>query len=189
MQVYLGMKLESLKKDKYYHIYNRGINGANIFSSDQNKEYFLQLYQKYLSNRISTFAYCLLKNHYHLAVRIDSDPKEVTQAFSNFFNAYAKAFNRAENRTGSLFEKHFKRIELDSEKYLQQLILYIHRNPQEHFGIPYEEFDYSSFEEIKKSKSNIVNHQEVLTLFDGKENFLAVHRNGTNGMHESLKLK
>lgn len=169
------MKLESLKKDKYYHIYNRGINGTNIFNSDRNRAYFLQLYKKYLDEKVSTFAYCLLKNHYHFAVRIDADPKEVIRSFSNLFNAYAKAFNKAENRTGSLFEKHFKRIELDSEKYLQQLILYIHRNPQEHFGISYQEFEFSSFQEIKKSNSNIVNHQETLTLFGGKENYLAVH--------------
>lgn len=170
------MKLESLKKDKYYHIYNRGINGTDIFTSDGNKEYFLQLYKKHLGEKVSTFAYCLLKNHYHLAIRIDSDPKEVTQSFSNFFNAYAKAFNKAENRTGSLFEKHFKRIELESEKYLQQLILYIHRNPQEHFGISPEEYQFSSFQEVKCERSNLVNRQEVLTLFGGKENFLVVHK-------------
>ena len=29
------MKLEVLEKDNYYHIYNRGINGAIIFYNDQ----------------------------------------------------------------------------------------------------------------------------------------------------------
>ncbi|MGB7786398.1 MAG: hypothetical protein WBL27_09880 [Salinimicrobium sp.] len=183
------MKLESLKQDKYYHIYNRGINGSNIFTSDRNREFFLQLYKKHVSGKITTFAYCLLNNHYHFAIRVDTDPKEVTQSFSNFFNAYAKAFNKAENRTGSLFEKHFKRVVLDSEKYLQQIILYIHKNPQEHFEILYEKYRFSSFQEIKNKASNIVNHQEVLTLFDGRENFLAVHRNGINEIDESLKIQ
>ncbi len=43
-------------------------------------------------------------------VRIVDDEKIVTQALSNLFNAYAKAFNKQQSRTGSLFEKHFKRI-------------------------------------------------------------------------------
>lgn len=29
------MKLETLEKGCYYHIYNRGINGCNIFSNEK----------------------------------------------------------------------------------------------------------------------------------------------------------
>jgi hypothetical protein len=30
------MKLEVLEKNCYYHIYNKGINGTNIFENDEN---------------------------------------------------------------------------------------------------------------------------------------------------------
>ena len=56
-----------------------------------------------------------MDNHYHLVIRLNDDGKIVTQAFSNFFNSYAKAFNKENGRTGSLFEKHFKRIKLNDD--------------------------------------------------------------------------
>ena len=132
------MKLEVLEKGCYYHIYNRGINSQNIFLSDENKIYFLKLLSKYLIKRIDIFAYCLMDNHFHLVLKVNEDEKLVTQAFSNFFNAYAKAFNKQNHRTGSLFEKHFKRIKLSDETYLRQLILYVHLNPKHHLDIPFE---------------------------------------------------
>jgi REP element-mobilizing transposase RayT len=88
------MKLEVLEKDCYYHIYNRGINGVNIFENEANKVYFLKQFSRYLSDKVSVLAYCLMNNHFHLLIRLDSEEKEVTQAFSNLFNSYAKAFNK-----------------------------------------------------------------------------------------------
>ena len=103
------MELEVLEQDKVYHIYNRGINSETIFTSDENKRYFLKPYLKYLENKADTFSYCLMDNHFHFVIRIINE-SEITQALSNLFNAYAKAFNKQNDRTGSLFEKHFKRI-------------------------------------------------------------------------------
>jgi len=58
--------------DTYYHIYNRGTNGENIFIQERNYEYFLKLYEKHISPIADTFAYCMLRNHFHIAVRIKS---------------------------------------------------------------------------------------------------------------------
>lgn len=106
------MKLELLENNCYYHIYNRGINSCFIFTNDENKSFFLRQFSKYLLGKVAVLAYCLMDNHFHLVIQLESDTMEVTQAFSNFFNSYAKAFNKQNNRTGSLFEKHFKRIKL-----------------------------------------------------------------------------
>lgn len=57
----------------YYHIYNRGTNGENIFVQERNYEYFLKLYEKHISPIADTFAYCMLRNHFHIAVRIKSE--------------------------------------------------------------------------------------------------------------------
>ena len=51
-----NMKLEILEKDCYYHIYNRGINGTNIFENDNNKIYFLKQLAKYSEGKMSIFA-------------------------------------------------------------------------------------------------------------------------------------
>jgi putative transposase len=79
------MKLEVLEKDCYYHIYNRGVNGTNIFENEANKLYFLKQLTKYLSDKISILAYCLMNNHFHLVIQLNSEEKEVIQSFSNLF--------------------------------------------------------------------------------------------------------
>jgi len=59
-----------LESGRMYHIYNRGINGANIFLKEENYNFFLTKYAHYLSDYVDTFAYCLLKNHFHLLIRV-----------------------------------------------------------------------------------------------------------------------
>ena len=88
------MKLEILEKDCFYHIYNRGINSTAIFLWDENKKYFLKLVSKYLSDNVEVYAYCLMDNLFHIVIKVIEEEKMVTQAFSNLFNSYAKAFNK-----------------------------------------------------------------------------------------------
>ena len=114
-------KSNSLQPGFYYHIYNRGNNGENIFIEERNYPYFLQLYTKYIVPITETYAYCLLRNHFHLLVRIKEQdcqsskdwqslrPSKTTpsRAFSNLFSTYTKAINKSCQRSGSLFEKPF----------------------------------------------------------------------------------
>ena len=64
------MKTIPLEYGKFYHIYNRGINGCNLFHENENYEHFLFLYDKYISPVANTFAWVLMKNHFHFLVRI-----------------------------------------------------------------------------------------------------------------------
>ncbi len=59
-----------LQYGQYYHIYNRGNNRENIFIEERNYRYFLKLYAKYIEPIAHTYAYCLLRNHFHFLVRI-----------------------------------------------------------------------------------------------------------------------
>ena len=179
------MKLEVLEKDRYYHIYNRGINGNNIFENDANKLYFLKQLAKYSGDKISIFAYCLMNNHFHLVIRLNVEEEEVTQAFSNLFNSYAKAFNKQTQRTGSLFEKHFKRINLKDENYLKQVIIYVHLNPKHHFDLDFKDFKFSSYQAFLSSKETKMERDEVLTLFDDLENFIFCHNQKNNLLNET----
>lgn len=179
------MKLETLDKDCYYHIYNRGINGTTIFASDSNKFYFLKQLGKYLENKISIFAYCLMNNHFHLVIRLNSEQNEVTQAFSNFFNSYAKAFNKQNSRTGSLFEKHFKRIKLKDENYLKQLILYVHLNPKHHFDLDFKTFRFSSYKAFLSDKETKIEREEVLNLFGDFNNFVFCHNQKNDFLNDT----
>ena len=63
----------------YYHIYNRGNNREDIFIQERNYRYFLRLYAKHIEPMADTYAYCLLRNHFHFLVRIkDLDGEDLT---------------------------------------------------------------------------------------------------------------
>ena len=62
--------MEPLEPGKYYHIYNRGINGCDLFLDENNYSHFLNLYEKYIDPIADTFAWVLMPNHFHLLVRI-----------------------------------------------------------------------------------------------------------------------
>jgi len=182
----------ALEPGKYYHIYNRGNNRENIFREERNYAYFLRLYAKYVEPVADTFAYCLLKNHFHFLVRIKTsrvletrevsiETREVLQQFSNLFNSYAKAINKAYNRTGRLFQERFGRIEVTSDRYFVALIRYIHRNPQKHgLATDFRDWPYSSYHAHLSGKPTRLKRDEVLAWFDGAEGFAQVHQSAAD---------
>ncbi|MCW1967462.1 MAG: transposase [Anaerolineae bacterium] len=111
-----------------YHLYNRGNNRQNIFFEQDNYLYFLRLLKTHLVlQNIDIVAYCLMPNHYHLLVKIDTDV--LSNAMHDLSVAYTKAINKRFNRTGSLFEGRFKAIMVDNDTYLTHLSRYLHLNP------------------------------------------------------------
>src|SRR4030043_1432911 len=115
----------ALKPGGYFHIFDRGVNRENIFLEERNYAYFLNLYIRHISPAAETFAYCLLRNHFHILVRIKTDAAaptaSVSKPFNNFLTAYAKAVNKAYGRTGALFQHHFNRIPVQSIRYFRML--------------------------------------------------------------------
>ena len=170
------MQYQPLLPDRCFHIYNRGNNGENIFLEEKNYPYFLDLMRKHLLPVGDILAYCMLKNHFHLLVRTKAEPleKNISKAFSNFFNAYAKAINKAYNRTGSLFQDRFKRILIEDEEYIINLVTYIHLNPERH-GIANDFRSYSSYKDYLGGKPSIVKKEHILSIFHSVENFKAIH--------------
>lgn len=61
---------EPLESGNFYHIYNHGVGGRDLFRKPDNYEYFLSLYDHYLSPVAETYAWVLMPNHFHLLVRI-----------------------------------------------------------------------------------------------------------------------
>jgi putative transposase len=59
-----------LEYGKYYHIFNRGNNREDIFKKDEDYQHFLELYAIYINTVADTFAWCLMRNHFHFLVRI-----------------------------------------------------------------------------------------------------------------------
>ena len=212
-----------LEFGNYYHIYNRGINGEDLFLINDNFVHFFRLYEKYIDPIAETYAWVLMKNHFHFLVRLkdyddvgffkplplnsdrsddsvrlrednkwkfvqdlsESDaggPDRVkkpnpSKQFSHLFNAYAKYFNKKHRRHGSLFERPFKRLLVDNEKYLKNLVVYIHQNPVYH-GFDDHIFDYpwSSYLTLVSVKPTKLSRKTVLGWFDDVGNFRETHK-------------
>ncbi|WP_185144733.1 hypothetical protein [Chryseobacterium sp. SC28] len=182
-----------LEAGKYYHIYNRGNNGQDIFFDIKNYTFFLNRYDQYLSPFCDTIAWVLLKNHFHILVyvkpfeEINLDKLEYTATefpkkidihlqFGHFFNSYAKAINKRYNRTGSLFEKNFERKEVHSIDYFKKLIHYIHFNPVKHsFTQQIWDYPWSSYGSIISHKPTKLNRKFVTELFKNQEEFKLYH--------------
>jgi len=186
----------ALQYGQYYHVYNRGNNQETLFFEERNYRYFLKLYAKYIEPIADTYAYCLLRNHFHLLVRIRTaeeqetletlrvsetlrvfKPKKPSQQFGNLFNAYAKAINKAYGRTGSLFQNPFGRVLVDSDAHLVHLITYIHQNPQKHgFVDDFRVWPYSSYHAMLSEKPTHLKREDVLAWFAGPTAFQASHQ-------------
>ncbi|MFQ5823395.1 MAG: transposase [bacterium] len=179
------------EKGRFYHIYNRGNNKERIFFNEENYRYFLVKFDEYLSDFLDVYVFCLLLNHFHFLIRIKEDLPgfqnlegleqlhrcPIIQAYSNFFNAYTKAINKQEHRVGSLFQKNFKRILIDEEKYLLQMIYYIHNNPVHHNICPsLEEYKWSSYMKILNKRPSKLMKKEVIDIFGDEQGYIEFHQ-------------
>lgn len=200
----MAIQKTPLETGKFYHIYNRGINSCNLFYENGNYEYFISLYDKYISPIANTYAWVLMRNHYHFLVEIlleeawDKLPnsetydelrnekalqkmepeKRVYQQFSNLFNAYTKAINKRYDRTGSLFEHPFRRKLIDNIYYLKRAIVYIHQNPVNHgFCEHPSEYPWSSYLSCISLKPTKLNREKVIAFFGDVDAFKIVHNN------------
>lgn len=176
-----------LQPGRFYHVYNRGVNGEDLFREERNYRYFLEKYARHVPSVAKTFAYALLPNHFHVLVEIrtfkpmDTDtvltPKHVSRAFANLFSGYAKAINKAYGRTGSLFERPFQRIEINSDRYFQRVVRYIHQNPERHGLVEdFRDWTYTSYAALQSRQDTRLERQFVLDHFGGREGIQQAHR-------------
>ncbi len=195
--------MTTLEAGNFYHIYNRGIDRCNIFYTSENYRYFLRQYEKYVDPVADTFAWALLKNHFHLLVRIKEEteinfnrlpvPLKVKDAdkpvtlrkphlyFSDLFNSYSQAFNKQENRTGSLFQRPFGRIHVDNPEYFKNLIVYIHKNPEHHgFVTDFRDYPWTSYGTILSLQHTRLQRGKVIGWFNGKGEFMNTHKQELN---------
>lgn len=115
-----------------YHIYNQGNNKQQTFFTHENYLFFLRKVREYLLPHGKMLCYCLMPNHFHFLMYVESVEIEVkkkplkehedTEKNSSIatqirtFNdsigillrSYTRAINVQENRTGSLFRKETK---------------------------------------------------------------------------------
>lgn len=164
----------------YYHVIMRGNNRESIFISQSQKEFFKDLLKEQVEDGLIEIAsYCIMDNHVHIAIKAELN--NVTKAFKRSNIKYAMNFNKEKDRIGHVFQDRYKSEVIVDDKYLIQVIRYIHNNPVKANIVKNpNDFKWSSYNEyIKKDKSGIINSNQrefVLTLNNGVEKFIEFHR-------------
>ncbi len=175
--------------EAYYHVYARSNGGAVLFRTDDNRYFFLLKFNKYISPIATVHAYCLMDNHVHFLLQLRShhelvnhlnirDNEElnaaISQTFRRLFISYSTSYN---DRKGSLFQRPFRRIMVDTEAYFTALVAYIHCNPTKHLQQDYTSWKWSSYRSLLSKKPTKLARTAVIDWFGGSEAFVTFHQN------------
>ncbi len=112
----------------FHHVWARGIEQRKIFLGDEDREDFLQRLTVVCGDGGAfVYAWSLLDNHFHLAIRTGKVP--LSTIMRRVMTGYAIAFNRKKKRAGHLFQNRFGSTIVDDEEYFLRLVRYVHLNP------------------------------------------------------------
>jgi putative transposase len=138
--------------NKFYHLYNLGINDQPIFHSREHYQFFLKKISIEWLPYTTLLAYCLLPTQFHIIVtpneygcenlliqRQFSPLQQFSRTIGSTLSSYTKAVNKQINRRGGLFHKKTFQSELSfssqSKVDYKDLIFRInllHRKPVTH---------------------------------------------------------
>lgn len=149
-----------------YHVYNRLARGERVFDDEFEARRFKELLAEIsMRDGLTVFAWALLGNHWHIALRVSEVPLErpirsLQQRITRGVNARRRVF-------GPLWQGRYKAKLVNEQRYLDQLLVYIHLNPVK-AGIVADPADYSwsgHREILGLEKEPIVDVDAVLRLF------------------------
>lgn len=167
------MRAKITFRGAYHHVMNRGIRGENIFYEDKMKFAFLEiLKQKARLHRIKIFAYCIMDNHYHLAIE-DSDSR-LSDFMKHLNGHYGKYYRWNAGGKGYVFQNRYKSILIQDDSYLMTVIAYVLLNPVRAELVD-DVYDYlwsSIGDYFTDESSGITFNEYVEELFQSKKNLL-----------------
>ncbi len=110
------------------HITQRGVDGRDVFSCDQDRGTYLRLLRNNLGDaQTSVLAWCLMNNHVHL-VAIPQREDSLAVLLRRVQGRYSQYFNTRAGRTGHLWQNRFFACILGPE-HLWAALRYVERNP------------------------------------------------------------
>lgn len=178
--------VKTYSENTFYHVYNRGVEGRDIFEDEKDYKVFLNFTKRYLTrvgqnevqprwrtdvvDKLQLIAYCLMPNHFHLLIK-QITVNGMTLFMRALMNSYVKYFNQKYSRVGGLFQGIFKAAIIDSEPYLLHLTRYIHLNPLDEKAATLSSLNnyYCSYGEyIGKRNTKWLHPEEILAMFGSK---------------------
>ena len=126
--VWVARKLRIQFPGALYHVINRGNYRSDIFATEGAKGAFLECLDEACGKtgwRIH--AWCLMSNHYHLAV--ETPEPNLSEGMRWLQATFAARYNRFRQVRGHLFQGRFKAIAVEDGDPLANVCHYIHLNP------------------------------------------------------------
>ena len=149
-----------------YHIITRGNNRRRIFRSHDDYLKFLLFLESQKAKRpFYLYAYCLMPNHVHLLAEMQDDP--ISRVMQALLTAYSQYHNRKYRKVGHLFQARYKAILCQTDRYLAELVRYIHLNPvRAKIVARPEDYEYSGHRSyLGLDSSGLVDAEPVLRHF------------------------
>ena len=115
--------------DGWYHVMSRGIEKRDIFTDNRDREHFLELLDKAVTQfGVLLHAYVLMGNHYHLLLQTPA--ANLSEAMQWLNVSYGIWYNRKHNRVGPLFQGRFKSKPVEENgAWALSASVYLHLNP------------------------------------------------------------
>jgi putative transposase len=111
-----------------HHIMIRGIERRKVFNDDKDRENLIERLSILIpATKTQCYAWSFLPNHAHFLFR--SGPEGIARVMRRLLTGYAVSYNRRHRRHGQLFQNRYKSVICQEDRYLQELVRYIHLNP------------------------------------------------------------
>jgi putative transposase len=111
-----------------YHVYNRFARGEEVFAAPEEATEFVELLRDVRQrDEVTIYAWALLSNHYHIALRTSSVP--LSRSMHYLQGTFSRRFNRRWRRTGPVWQSRYQARTIDDQRYFDQVMIYVHLNP------------------------------------------------------------
>jgi len=112
-----------------YHVLNRGNARATVFHKDGDYHAFLEMMaEANLRVPMRIIAYCLMPNHFHLALWPHNDG-DLSRWMHWLLTTHVRRYLRHYHSTGHVWQGRFKAFPIQADTHLRVVLRYIDRNP------------------------------------------------------------
>jgi len=147
-----------LVTDQIYHVYQRSVDGKEIYNRKSDHEGMINRFKFYTKDRkglsyskyiretdpkrkeqllklsdggeklVDVMGYCMMSNHFHLLVRQIKE-NGISEFVRNVTNSYAKGYNLQKGRKGPVYMGRFGAVRIENDNQLLHTWRYIELNP------------------------------------------------------------
>ncbi|HEV3257528.1 MAG TPA: transposase [Gemmataceae bacterium] len=112
-----------------YHALNRGNRRAEVFHAEADYDRFVRLLaQAVAAFPVRLLAFCLMPNHFHLAVWPPGD-RDLSACMHWLLTTHASRYQKQHRSTGHVWQGRFRAFPIQEDAHLLTVLRYIERNP------------------------------------------------------------